>query len=99
MAQEAISNLTKSLTSLRELPGTLGCSTDSYSYRGKMCSLQDAVSTLAPHAGQLLQDVGRALDSRAVDEDSEELKARQLQLIQVGAHCIQVMGVLRRAGN
>ena len=67
---DALGSITKAIASMRQVQSTLGCSTDSYSYRGKVRSMQDASATLVSHLELLLTDLGTALGKRLADEVS-----------------------------
>jgi hypothetical protein len=70
VVSDALGSLSKAIASMRQVQSTLGCSTDSYSYRGKVRSMQDASATLVCHLELLLTDLGTDLGRRSTEEVS-----------------------------
>ncbi len=83
VAGEAIGVLSKSCSSMAQICSTLPTCSDSYVYRGKIRSLQDAAATTAGHVSLLLLGV-TAECARKANNSADDVKAQTQKMQQVG---------------
>eukprot|EP00775_Hariotina_reticulata_P012192 gene12192-12329_t len=82
VAEEAISVISKSSSNMKQISSSLPTTTtDSYVYRGKIRSLQDASATAVGHVALLLNDVA-AVCERKTDGSADDVKDKALKLQQ-----------------
>lgn len=91
-AEEALRVLGHTCANMDQVTASLPTCTDSFAYRGKICSLLDASATTAPHVGLLLSDAA-AVCGRKSDNSADDLKASAQKLQQQLAGVVQQLGV------
>ncbi|WIA40328.1 hypothetical protein OEZ86_013695 [Tetradesmus obliquus] len=81
VAAEAVGILGKTCASMTQICSSLpSCASDSYVYRGKIKSLEDASATTAGHVQLLLDDVAAVCSSKAAGSaDDVKVQAEKLQ--------------------
>lgn len=75
-----------------QVTSSLPTCTDSFAFRGKICSLLDASATTAAHVGLLLSDAA-AVCGRKSNNSTDDLKASAQKLQQQLAGVVQQLGV------
>jgi hypothetical protein len=87
VAEEAISVVSKTCNSMQQISTSLSTTTtDSYVYRGKIKSLQDASATAVGHVALLLSDVAAVCQQKA-DGSADNIKDNAQKLQQVCCSC------------
>lgn len=80
-AEEAVRVLERTCTNMTQITSSLPSCTDSFAYRGKVCSLLDASATTAAHVRLLLADAAAVCDRKS-DGSATDLKASAQRLQQ-----------------
>jgi hypothetical protein len=80
-AEEAVRVLERTCTNMTQITSTLPSCTDSFAYRGKICSLLDASATTSAHVGLLLADAA-VVCGRKSNGSADDLKALAQKLQQ-----------------
>ena len=79
-ADEAVHVLQRTCTNMVQVASSLPTCTDSYAYRGKICSLLDASATTAAHVQLLLEDAVAVCGSKAHHSGADlQASAQKLQ--------------------